>query len=61
MSSSSPEKHDRSYPQPAHALLFRAGELLAPRLGGRVVRNLWFTVPPLAPDTRCRPAGSRSA
>ena len=37
--------------------LFRAGELLAPRLGGRVVRNLWFTVPPLAPDTPLPPGG----
>jgi pimeloyl-ACP methyl ester carboxylesterase len=37
--------------------LFRAGELLAPRLGGRVVRNLWFTIPPLAPDTPLPPGG----
>ena len=31
--------------------LFRTGELLAPRLGGRAARNLWFTVPPLAADS----------
>ena len=37
--------------------LFRSGELLAPRLGGRVVRNLWFTVPPLAPDAPLPPDG----
>ena len=37
--------------------LFRAGELLAPRVGGRAVRNLWFTVPPLAPDAPLPPGG----
>jgi pimeloyl-ACP methyl ester carboxylesterase len=37
--------------------LFRAGELLAPRLGGRAARNLWFTVPPLAPETPLPPGG----
>ena len=36
-------------------------EVLAPGLGGRVVRDLSFTVPPLAPDARCRRTGSRSA
>jgi pimeloyl-ACP methyl ester carboxylesterase len=37
--------------------LFRTGELLAPRLGGRAARNLWFTVPPLAADSPLPPGG----
>jgi pimeloyl-ACP methyl ester carboxylesterase len=35
---------------------FRSAELLAPRLGGRVARDLWFTVPPAAEPTEL-PAG----
>ncbi|RYP84279.1 alpha/beta fold hydrolase [Nocardioides guangzhouensis] len=37
--------------------LFRTGEVLAPRLGGRAVRNLWFTIPPIASDTPLPPGG----
>ena len=43
------------------APFFRAADLLAPRLAGRIARDLWFTVPPrLAPTRRCHPAASRS-
>jgi pimeloyl-ACP methyl ester carboxylesterase len=38
--------------------LFRSGEVLAPRLGGRAVRNLWFSVPPLVAETPLPPAGT---
>ena len=40
--------------------LFRTGELLAPRLGGRAARDLWFTVRRWPRTARCHPAASRS-
>ncbi len=48
---------DRSVPRKLR-LLFRAGELLAPRLAGRAARDLWFAVPPAMPETPL-PGGGR--
>ena len=38
-------------------LSFRAGELLAPRLGGRAANRLWFTLPRPMKDTPLPPGG----
>ena len=38
-------------------LAFRAGELLAPRLGGRAANRLWFTLPRPMKDTPLPPGG----
>lgn len=38
-------------------LFFRGAELLAPRLGGRVARDLWFTAPPRLTSGPLPPGG----
>jgi pimeloyl-ACP methyl ester carboxylesterase len=38
-------------------LAFRIGELLAPRLGGRAARDLWFRLPAAAPEASLPPEG----
>jgi pimeloyl-ACP methyl ester carboxylesterase len=38
-------------------LLFRAGEVLAPRRTGRIARDIWFAAPPLAPADPLPPGG----
>lgn len=39
------------------SIAFRAGELLAPRLGGRAANRLWFTLPRPMKDTPLPPGG----
>ncbi len=36
----------------ARRALFRAADLVAPGVAGRIARDLWFTVPPLMAATR---------